>query len=462
MSKKYLIPSTSGKAEETTKLQVEDSKDIPQVINPSSKNIHPALHLENQGTDKTSQLHNFSRPSTPQYSSKPSISNKPPLEPRNSYFPPKIVHPSSDKIVDPMNETNNRSMPLTIFSESLSKHSPPMMTSKIPEIRPPSLNKAPITNVLNRYLVPNTNIPEGFPPQPIVPEQSNFGCPPPPPLRKYDQKGPSSNPIKPLDNRILPPPPLPGKLFEMGQGFKTLGTQNHNIISIIKPRKDLFQTLQDENCEYCKQNQPDYLSPCKHYYHINCLFSLANENSACVKCREPFNFTFFQKPDKNLCQICKNTLNLCACDTCQKKLCYFCICTQRQSKEIDDCCNHTLLKSKEISVKCPGCEKNRWFGDIVPIPCDIHNLLCKMCWNLNINLGRCILGCQLAANLGDYIECSLCGETEIKYYGDFICPQRCSVCNECQMRTLIFTSYKDPACPSCYSQLEPKTTKWEL
>ena len=269
----------------------------------------------------------------------------------------------------------------------------------------------------------------------------------------------------------IPPPKLSNENpFSMGEITQSVVGNKKCVFSVVpevklavvKKPKTAEEMLAETSCEYCRGMNPSYLASCGHYYHLECLSEVAKRGSNCITCATHLDLHVFPIKTKNECQICCSYSNLTTC-SCGSNYCYFCI---RYGSEIMnnemnyDCCKLLVKLRTGICINCPGCEMQRFFEDIVPISCPTHNLLCKKCWSLGVSLNQCIFGCNLSSKLEEIINCQVCRGKDKRYYGEFICPQHCLVCEECQYRGFIYSEYKNMDCVVCDSRLQKKDVAW--
>ncbi|OMJ95506.1 hypothetical protein SteCoe_1103 [Stentor coeruleus] len=194
--------------------------------------------------------------------------------------------------------------------------------------------------------------------------------------------------------------------------------------------KDFFIILKESTCLVCNDFNPNFLSSCKHLYHINCIKKL--KSSKCVKCSEVIENEWFDIPLANNCHNCSSTFNLLSCNDCNKKSCVSCILL----RNLQGCCGNLEKNKIKLCQQCPGCFYDRSICDLVLNTCVTHNFLCKKCWNLSTRIGKCILGCELGImGFPDIIRCPECYEFEIKYFGEYLCPDSsCEDCEKCMAK----------------------------
>ena len=219
--------------------------------------------------------------------------------------------------------------------------------------------------------------------------------------------------------------------------------------------KDIFESLLDEICIICKSKNPNFVSKCEHFYHINCLMEIASQDTKCIKCQNSINLEGIEIISADSCQVCSRRHTLWACKNCMKNYCYFCIARGITT----ECCKDISKNMKDLTTKCVGCRMNRFFSDFVPISCPDHSLLCKKCWNLGIELGRCLLGCNILFKLSEYVQCCCCHKNGTRYYGEWVCHNDCQVCEFCQVKSII-NAGDNIRCPACFWQLADKTIPW--
>ena len=227
---------------------------------------------------------------------------------------------------------------------------------------------------------------------------------------------------------------------------------------IDKPGFDIKAYMLNQQCPRCLQFDCDFVSECGHFYHISCLSWTYFYYQACVVCNTELSLPFFETLDKSLCRTCKNQNNLLNCSECFCSYCYKCLINKKTS----ECCQKLKVNLNNYFTTCPGCLYERSYNDLVPITCGNHSLLCKKCWSLCILNKKCILECESSYFGGIYCKCESCDCIEIKYHGELVCPNNCSLCELCVInQSMKQNSLKQqPSCVYCGNNLIPKTTNW--
>lgn len=249
----------------------------------------------------------------------------------------------------------------------------------------------------------------------------------------------------------IPPPPLniTGAYKPLPANFSTVNI-NSNAFMPPPPTislspiqiKDFFTVLKESTCLVCNQSNPNFLSSCKHLYHIKCIDKL--KSSKCVKCSEAIKSDYLDIPSNNNCHNCLSAFNLFPCNNCNKKSCISCI----MLRNLQSCCGNIEKNKVKLYQQCPGCFYDRSICDLVLNTCITHNFLCKKCWNLSARIGKCILGCAIETmRFPDIIRCPECFKFEIKYFGEYLCPDgSCEDCEKCMSKRFLAIPKCIPYC----------------
>jgi hypothetical protein len=235
------------------------------------------------------------------------------------------------------------------------------------------------------------------------------------------------------------PPIVPPDFPYLGSGYQQPQYEYPNVAQPVyaEIKSDILAT--SLSCIYCNTNNIDYIIPiCKHLCHYNCF---KNANYICKKADNSVD------NQEEICSICLYDKNIIKCTECKKRYCYICI----LNRNLDKCCEVLNEKSKDIKTTCPGCLISSPYSEMSPIKCKSHEFLCKKCFNLSIKLKTCILGCELVNELSYNCTCKACGIKDIKYFGNYYCPDKCEVCDTCQTGYILRNSTKkeDPLCAYC-------------
>lgn len=219
-----------------------------------------------------------------------------------------------------------------------------------------------------------------------------------------------------------------------------------------EPIKTIYEVLKDENCLKCTKPDPDYVSDCKHLYHLECLIQMPTNEFNCYSCREKINLSFLIKKRIEACNSCQDLRNLNTCKDCNTSYCYCCLSNTNLLK----CCKN-FQDPDSVRVLCPGCCTGKPFRDIVPIDCQVHSFLCKKCWSFGTGIGRCLFGCMMNVKFENRIECSVCSQNGIPYRGELVCENNCETCEICQSLYLLKNPKK---CSNCKENMRKKKLPW--
>ncbi|OMJ89833.1 hypothetical protein SteCoe_7914 [Stentor coeruleus] len=260
-------------------------------------------------------------------------------------------------------------------------------------------------------------------------------------------------------NAVVLPPPLNIPVSTVNNSFLTMNPISNTFTSPPPPIislppiqiKDIFTVLKESTCLLCNESNPNFLSSCKHLYHIKCIKKLQStkcikklQSSKCVKCPEIIKNGWLDIPSANNCHNCLSAFNLFSCNNCNKKSCISCI----MHRDLQGCCGDFEKNKIKLYQQCPGCFYDRSICDLVINTCTTHNFLCKKCWNLSTKIGKCILGCYIGnMRFPDIIQCPECYEFEIKYYGEYLCPDKsCESCDKCMTKRSVSVPECIPYC----------------
>lgn len=262
-------------------------------------------------------------------------------------------------------------------------------------------------------------------PPPFINSNTNSGfIPHPPPI--LTAPPPITGPSLTLPSYLLNPPPQ-------------VKIEAPPIVNSPKPDFSI------ELCVYCKQIGVQLILPnCYHLCHLHCYV----EDNKCPECKgEERVVEIPYVVDMEKCAICRVTSNLLNCFECGKKYCFICVSNKIQ----EGCCGDIKNSLDKYKRSCPGCLYTIGYDNFVPIRCKEHDTLCKKCWNLGVAVGKCVMGCELECSMAYYCHCDACDENEIKYFGDFVCPNNCEICDFCQSIQILkcLKRKQDISCPSC-------------
>ena len=393
----------------------------------------------------------------------PNVGMPPPIAQgfNTNIYTPQLYNDMISNTLSPENlQQFSRPPPLNIPPPIITKESSvPILQNNI--IRPPPINVfnnnpdplPPLINELFNYgnLPPPINEPFNYanPPPPIN-EPLNYANSPPPINEPFNYVN-SPPPINELFNHPNTPPPLLNRQYS---GTITPPPLENPLIKsqIIQ---DIYTALSNEECEICEKPNPNYISKCGHYFHISCLSTSEN---FCVVCKTDLNLKIFNKKPQDSCNVCGNEFSLFSCLECHKNSCFFCI----TEKKVKNCCISLTKQLKTLQQKCPGCQHLRNLNDLVPISCKTHSLLCKKCWNLGKSLKACIICSEMHENFTEYVNCKNCGDSEIKYYGEYICMNNCLICEHCQTLFIIANQKSPKTCVVCNEKMIKKVSAWAI
>ncbi|OMJ76591.1 hypothetical protein SteCoe_24000 [Stentor coeruleus] len=275
----------------------------------------------------------------------------------------------------------------------------------------------------------------------MTPPNSNYGT------QQISNPPPIINPPPPPIINPPPfnaPPPLIGGISSLTLPPQLINKTPSNIEPpppINIPKFDLAKEL----CVYCKQSGVQLILPdCYHLCHLFCYV----ENNKCPECKgEERIIEIPYVVDMKKCALCRVESNLLACFNCEKQYCFICV----NNKTIEGCCDNIKNSLDKYKSSCPGCFYTIGYDNFVPIKCKEHDALCKKCWNLSVAIGKCIIGCEIENSMAYYCHCEACDENEIKYFGEFVCPNNCEVCDFCQSIQILkcLRKKQEISCPCC-------------
>jgi hypothetical protein len=228
-----------------------------------------------------------------------------------------------------------------------------------------------------------------------------------------------------------------------------------NIKNSIK-KFDTVKQFTENKCEYCKQPSVNYVTKCRHFYHINCFTHVYFYLQSCVACNTKISIPGLPHLTENECFRCKIKTNLIKCDDCRLSYCFICL----QNSNIKVCCQGSLKNLDYLFVECPGCNYPRSYSDIFPMRCKGHGLLCKKCYNLSVAARKCVLGCDLQFPGAIYCDCEACTKRDFKYFDEFVCPNNCTVCDPCSRQYNLHRRNQEKSCVYCGYRLINKQEKW--
>lgn len=189
------------------------------------------------------------------------------------------------------------------------------------------------------------------------------------------------------------------------------------------PEKTLEEILSECVCGFCGQGQVNMILPeCYHSCHLIC-FKANNFVCGCGKFQEVEGVN-----NSQTCKICSGKNNLISCANCRSNHCFLCI----VNKDLAGCCEYLKNCLDQVKVSCPGCWSITSYSNIMPIKCKNHEVICMNCWNIGASQKKCVLGCEMPYELLNFCTCKACTLTDMKYCGNFKCPDHCEVCDFCQ------------------------------
>ncbi|OMJ94144.1 hypothetical protein SteCoe_2785 [Stentor coeruleus] len=227
----------------------------------------------------------------------------------------------------------------------------------------------------------------------------------------------------------------------------------------LKLKIDPVKLFDEKQCEYCTNTGADFVTECKHIFHLNCFGYWYFYDQSCPKCNTKLLVEGLKVNNNKQCYTCKSEYNLFPCKTCKITTCFVCL----KSKTFNECCSSSTNMFNTLLVDCPGCEYSRFYNDFVPIWCKGHSLLCKQCWNISIYSKKCIMGCNVNFASGIIKKCMCCDEIALENFGIFVCPRKCTVCFICYS-TYFLKHNNDEisgSCPYCGEKLTPKYEPWD-
>ncbi|OMJ81317.1 hypothetical protein SteCoe_18240 [Stentor coeruleus] len=382
----------------------------------------------------------FQYPKPPPIYTNPSnqISNPPPIMTNSSISKFGTIQPISSTTLSPPPQINtsniapppiiNTSTPQfsTIQPISSTTFPPPQINTS--NIVPPQINTSNIvhpqintSNISSPPIIASQNMP--FQPPPNI----NFGSSqfaPPPPIITGNSSFISSPP--PISNisPIIPPPP-----------------------TIILQEK---MNLSTEKCVFCSEQGVNLILPdCLHLCHLPCYIKY----KVCAKCNDGVEkkIEIPYVVDMQKCAFCRDNTNLLMCKECNKQYCFICV----SSKKLEKCCESITTNLDDYKTQCQGCLCIMSYKNFISLKCKDHDVLCKKCWNISFTKEKCVMGCKLPISMGYYCLCEGCDKMQIKYFGDFVCPDNCMVCDSCQTMQFLrcCKDKKDPICAICNNNL---------
>lgn len=294
-----------------------------------------------------------------------------------------------------------------------------------------------------------------FSPQPPPISSGNMQFTPPPPISSGNMQFSPTPPIvtgnppvitgansfappPPINSLFIPPPPPP---INLGPSL------------IAPPPQIILQEKFDistEKCVFCSEQGVNLILPdCYHLCHLLCYL----KSKICTKCddgaEKKIDIPYVVDMEK--CAFCRDKSNLLMCKECKKQYCFICV----SNKKLENCCDSITKTLEDYKNECPGCLCTMSYKNFIAFRCKDHDVLCKKCWNISFTKEKCVMGCELPIPMAYYCLCDACDKMQIKYFGDFVCPDDCQVCDSCQ--TIQFLrcckDKKDPICAICNNNL---------